>query len=80
VVLQKPADAPFLFMEYTMNDKVIMDALMEIASYQRGGVIKMGTPEYDRDAMIGTAREALRLTGHRYMNNGWVLIDMKKDS
>jgi hypothetical protein len=63
-----------------MNDKVIMDALKEIASYPRGGVIKMGTPEYDRDEMIGTAREALRLTGHRFMNNGWVLIDMKKDS
>lgn len=35
------------------------NALVEIAQYQRGGVIRVGTPEGDRDEMIGLARRTL---------------------
>ena len=38
---------------------VLEGALAKIAIYHRGGGVMQGTPEYDRDTMIGIARKAL---------------------
>lgn len=46
-----------------MIDSFIVEALVKIASYQRGGVITMGSLAAERDEMIGTARETLKRMG-----------------
>ena len=37
----------------------LLEALKKIASYQSGGIIKEGTPEFDRNIMIHIARAAI---------------------
>lgn len=45
-------------------DKALLKAILEIAKYQRGGIVVAGEFSGDRDEMIGIARQALtRFTG-----------------
>lgn len=63
-----------------MTDKTspLVTALFKIASYPRGGTIIAGTPEGDRDEMIGAARQAL-VQHYRVPTWGAVLARLHQD-
>lgn len=50
------------------DEEKFEQALVKIAGYPRGGIIVAGTPESDRDEMVGIARQALI---QKHGQKGW---------